>query len=53
VWFLTWSQLVKGSATGQAVVAGPSGSQFVSPSALPKSKASYPLGTAQPGNDLT
>ena len=52
VWFLTWSQLVKGSATGQAVVAGPSGSQFVNPSALPKSKASYPLSTAQPGNDI-
>jgi lipoprotein-anchoring transpeptidase ErfK/SrfK len=52
VWFLTWSQLVKGSATGQAVVAGPSGSQFVNPSTLPKSNASYPLSTAEPGNDI-
>ena len=52
VWFLTWSQLVKGSATGQAVSSGPGGSQFVNPSTLPKSKASYPLSTAQPGNDL-
>ncbi|TVZ00797.1 L,D-transpeptidase [Trebonia kvetii] len=52
VWFLTWSQLLKGSATGQAVSAGPSGSQFVSPSGLPKSEASYPLSTAEPGNDI-
>jgi lipoprotein-anchoring transpeptidase ErfK/SrfK len=27
-WFLSWSQLVAGSATGQAVVTGPNGSYF-------------------------
>ncbi len=52
-WFLTWPQLLKGSATGQAVVAGPHGSQFVSPGTLAKSRATYPIGTAQPGNDLS
>ncbi|HTR93816.1 MAG TPA: Ig-like domain-containing protein [Trebonia sp.] len=51
-WFLTWPQLLKGSATGQAVVAGPHGSQFVSPGTLTKSTATYPIGTAQPGNDI-
>jgi lipoprotein-anchoring transpeptidase ErfK/SrfK len=30
-WFLSWNQLLKGSATGEAVQAGPNGSQFVSP----------------------
>jgi lipoprotein-anchoring transpeptidase ErfK/SrfK len=49
-WFLTWPQYLKGSATGQAVVAGPSGSTFVSPSTLPASKAKAPLQTSPPGN---
>jgi lipoprotein-anchoring transpeptidase ErfK/SrfK len=48
-WFLTWPQYLKGSATGEAVVAGPSGSQFVSPSTLPADKAKAPLQTARPG----
>ena len=30
-WFLTFSQYLKGSALGEAVEAGPQGSQFVSP----------------------
>jgi lipoprotein-anchoring transpeptidase ErfK/SrfK len=51
-WFLTWAQLLKGSATGQAVVADSRGSTFVSPDAVPKSTASYPLTTAEPGNNL-
>jgi lipoprotein-anchoring transpeptidase ErfK/SrfK len=51
-WFLTWPQLLKGSATGQAVVAGPHGSQFVSPGTLAASKATYPIGTAQPGSNI-
>lgn len=33
-WFLSWDQLLKGSATGEAVEAGPDGSQFVSPDSL-------------------
>jgi lipoprotein-anchoring transpeptidase ErfK/SrfK len=48
VWFLSWKQLVKGSALGQAVQAGPAGSTFVSPSSVPPSTAAYPLQTATP-----
>jgi hypothetical protein len=33
-WFLSWNQLLQGSATGDAVQAGPNGSQFVSPASL-------------------
>jgi lipoprotein-anchoring transpeptidase ErfK/SrfK len=49
-WFLTWPQYLKGSATGEAVVAGPSGSEFVDPSTLPADHAKAPLQTARPGN---
>jgi lipoprotein-anchoring transpeptidase ErfK/SrfK len=49
-WFLTWRQFLKGSATGQAVVAGPSGSHFVSPGSLPASRAKAPLQTSAAGN---
>jgi lipoprotein-anchoring transpeptidase ErfK/SrfK len=49
-WFLPWSQYLKGSATGEAVQAGPQGSTFVSPSSLPASTASAPLGTSAAGN---
>ncbi|HEX7992752.1 MAG TPA: Ig-like domain-containing protein [Streptosporangiaceae bacterium] len=49
-WFLSWPQLVKGSALHQAVEAGPNGSTFVDPSALSTSTASAPLGTSKPGN---
>lgn len=49
-WFLTWPQYLKGSATGQAIVAGPSGSTFVDPATLPASTAKAPLQTAEPGN---
>ena len=49
-WFLPWSQYLKGSATGDAVQAGPQGSTFVSPSSLPTSTASAPLGTPAAGN---
>ena len=49
-WFLPWSQYVRGSALGKAVVAGPRGSRFVSPSSLPPDTASAPLGTSAPGN---
>jgi lipoprotein-anchoring transpeptidase ErfK/SrfK len=48
-WFLTWPALLKGSATGQAVQAGPSGSTFVDPSTLPADHASAPLETAATG----
>ncbi len=49
-WFLTWPQYLKGSATGQAVVAGPSGSAFADPSTLPADTATAPLQTSEPGN---
>jgi len=41
---------VQGSGTGDAVEAGPTGSTFVSPSAVPASTATAPLGTADPSN---
>jgi hypothetical protein len=50
MWFLPWSKYVQGSATGDAVEAGPTGSTFVSPSAVPASTATAPLGTADPSN---
>lgn len=50
VWFLSFRKLVKGSALGEAVQAGPDGSRFVSPSSVPASTASYPLQTATPGS---
>ena len=42
-WFLSWKQLLKGSALHEAVVAGPSGSSFVSPDTLPAVPVSSPL----------
>jgi len=33
-WFLTWNQLLRGSATHQAVEAGPTGSTFINPDTL-------------------
>jgi lipoprotein-anchoring transpeptidase ErfK/SrfK len=49
-WFLSWPDLLKGSALGQAVQAGPSGSTFVDPSTLPASTATGLLQTAPAGN---
>jgi lipoprotein-anchoring transpeptidase ErfK/SrfK len=49
-WFLPWSQYLKGSALGEAVMAGPQGSTFVSPSSLPADTASAPLDTSAVGN---
>ncbi len=49
-WFLSWPQYLKGSALHKAVQAGPSGSTFVDPSALPASTATAPLGTAPANN---
>jgi lipoprotein-anchoring transpeptidase ErfK/SrfK len=50
-WFLSWSQYLAGSATHQAVEAGPSGSAFVNPSAVPADTATAPLATSSAGND--
>ena len=49
-WFLSWSQYLKGSATGMAVQAGPQGSTFVTPDSQPASTATSPLGTSAHGN---
>jgi lipoprotein-anchoring transpeptidase ErfK/SrfK len=49
-WFLSWPQLLKGSATGEAVVANAQGSKFVSPASLPADKSKAPLATAAAGN---
>jgi lipoprotein-anchoring transpeptidase ErfK/SrfK len=49
-WFLPWGRYLKGSALGEAVEAGPSGSTFVSPSSVPASTATVPLGAPNPGN---
>jgi lipoprotein-anchoring transpeptidase ErfK/SrfK len=49
-WFLPWAKYVQGSALDQAVKAGPDGSTFVSPSAVPASSAAAPLGAPDPDN---
>ena len=50
VWFLTWRQLLGGSALHQAVWAGPTGSTFVDPASVPRSWAAPPRTTSRPGN---
>jgi lipoprotein-anchoring transpeptidase ErfK/SrfK len=42
-WFKSWPDYLAGSALHQAVVAGPDGSQFVSPSAVPAPTGTAPL----------
>ena len=49
-WFLPWNRYLQGSALDQAVEAGPGGSTFVSPSLVPPSSATAPLGAPDPGN---
>jgi lipoprotein-anchoring transpeptidase ErfK/SrfK len=49
-WFLTWPRYLQGSALHEAVMAGPDGSTFVDPSALPASTATAPLQTSPRGN---
>ena len=51
-WFLSWNQLLGGSALREAVVAGPQGSTFVKPSTLSPNIAKTPIGTAMAGNNL-
>ena len=50
VWFLTWRQLLQGSALHQAVRAGPSGSTFVHPGRIRGGRAKPPLQAPLPGN---
>ena len=49
-WFLSWPQYLKGSATGEAVVANAAGSEFVNPATLPADHATSPLQTSPLGN---
>jgi lipoprotein-anchoring transpeptidase ErfK/SrfK len=51
-WFLSWPQYLKGSATGEAVVANAQGSEFVNPSTLPADTARAPLQTSSPENAI-
>ena len=44
VWFLSWRELLHGSALHQAVKVGPTGSTFVAPAKAPASKAKAPAG---------
>ena len=49
-WFMSWQQWLGGSATGDAVVAGPAGSSFVSPASVPPATGTSPLYQPQVGN---
>ncbi|HSR85828.1 MAG TPA: Ig-like domain-containing protein [Streptosporangiaceae bacterium] len=49
-WFIPWSQWLGGSATHEAVVAGPTGSSLVSPASLPATTGSAPLDQPASGN---
>jgi hypothetical protein len=49
-WFMTWSQWLRGSATGDAVVAGPTGSSLISPASLPAATGGAPLSQPRSGS---
>jgi lipoprotein-anchoring transpeptidase ErfK/SrfK len=49
-WFLSWQQWLAGSATGDVVVAGPTGSSLVSPASVPAITTSAPLYQPRDGN---
>jgi lipoprotein-anchoring transpeptidase ErfK/SrfK len=49
-WFLTWKQLLRGSATHEAVQVGPTGSTLVSPDTLPATVSSSRLHGSKPYN---
>jgi lipoprotein-anchoring transpeptidase ErfK/SrfK len=49
-WFKNWPDYLAGSALHQAVMAGPSGSQFVSPSAVPAPTGAAPLAAPADNN---
>jgi lipoprotein-anchoring transpeptidase ErfK/SrfK len=50
VWFLSWKHLLRGSAVGKAVLAGPDGSTFVNPTQLASTHARAPLSQPHPHN---
>jgi lipoprotein-anchoring transpeptidase ErfK/SrfK len=49
-WFLSWRQWLKGSATGDVVVAGPTGSSLVSQASLSATTVGAPLYQPSSGN---
>ena len=49
-WFLTWKQLLRGSATHEAVQVGPTGSTFVNPDTLPAAPSSSVRTGSKRGN---
>ncbi len=49
-WFLSWPAILRGSALHKAVMAGPNGSTFVSPSALTAATGSAPTNQPWPKN---
>ena len=51
-WFLTWNQLLKGSATHMAVQAGPQGSTLVSRASVTGRNPTAKLRGSKPGNYL-
>ena len=53
VWFLSWKDLLQGTATHQAVVANAKGSTFVAPSTLPQVKIHSPLDGPHPDNSVS
>ncbi len=50
LWFWSWQRLLRGSALGRAVVAGPDGSRLASPSSLGPWSVSSPVQGPRPGN---
>jgi lipoprotein-anchoring transpeptidase ErfK/SrfK len=49
-WFMAWPQYLAGSALHEAVEAGPTGSQFVRPAAVPAPTGTAPLAAPADGN---
>jgi lipoprotein-anchoring transpeptidase ErfK/SrfK len=49
-WFKSWKQLLRGSATHEAVEVGPTGSTFVNPDTLPAPKSNSVLHGSKRGN---
>jgi lipoprotein-anchoring transpeptidase ErfK/SrfK len=53
IWFLSWRQLLNGSALHKAVLAGPAGSRFVDPASLRPSAAKPPLNAPRAKNSAS
>ncbi len=53
VWFLSWKDVLDGTATHQAVKANAKGSTFVDPSTLPQVKLHSPLDGPRPDNSVS